>query len=716
MNDKDNPGARAWNSGTAKQRNLRRLLAPRHVAFVGGRNNLPAIEMLRAAGFEGEIWPVHPSHSELAGLPVFASVADLPEGPDAAFLNVPSRMTANVVRDLAALGSGGAVCYSAGYAELGEQGRIAQEDLSEAAGDFALVGPNANGILNNLDSLALWPARSHQPTRMESGVAIVSSSGGILFNYAINQRSVRAAILVATGNQAVLTFADYIEHLLGDTRITAIGLFTEDIGDPVRFAGVLARANVRQIPIVALKTGKSTKSAELAATHSGAMVAPDDMIDALFERTGVIRVRSLPEFDETLKMLTVPRPPRGKKFALLTVNGGEKALTLDMAAGMRMDFAPPSPATVAELARQIPEFASVSNPFDFNPHYSGENVLAMDNEASLGRCFETFLDDGYDIAMLLVAIRANEDGSPQQRADLFTPTINAFSRICAKLDVTGVVAATMPEHLPFKQRATLIDCGIAPLMGLGEALSAIDHAIMWQAWKARNRDTERAMPPDPAPPAGAAMLDEAAAKAALAAHGLRVPPSRSVATPHEAVSAANEIGFPVVLKVLQPVFAHKMSRGAVALHLKDAQDVLSAAHSMQARFEADGHPIRSMLVERMIVDATLEIILGIKYEPRFGHALLLGRGGIHAEELAAPEVVLLPAADTVLAHFIRTAKVLRSQSDATRDAVLEAAKAVARYCAQHSSRLVGLDVNPLIVDRAGQVTAVDALIQQSEES
>ncbi len=697
-----------------KKMNLGRLLAPRHVAFVGGQNNVPAIEMLRSAGFRGEFWPVHPTRREIAGFPVFQSVADLPEGPDAAFLNVPNSAIPGVVTQLVERGGGGAVCYSAGYAELGDEGRRAQVELSRIAGSYALVGPNANGILNNLDRLALWPAQSHVPRPMDSGIAIVSSSGGILFNYAINQRSVRSAVMIATGNQAVLTVSDYIGYLLDDPRITAIGLFSEDIGDPVRFGNIIAGSNHREIPIVALKTGKTAQSAELAATHSGAMVARDDMITALFARTGVIRVDSLPEFDETLKMLTVPAPPRGRKTALLTVNGGEKALAVDTAAGLALEFSPPAVENVVRLKELIPEFASVSNPFDFNPHYTGTNVLAMDNEESLTRCFETFLADEYNIAILLVAIRPNPDGTPSSRPELFTPSIDAFTSVCRKLDLTGVVSCTMPEHLPYNQREKLTDLGIAPLMGLPETMRAIDHAIHWHDWKSRNQAAPLGLPKDPAPPASASLLDEAEAKSALASLGLSVPPSRIVTSAGEAGAAAEDLGFPVVLKVLKPVFAHKMKQGAVALNLRSRDEVIAAANTMRGRLNAAGHSIQQMLVEKMVTSARSEIIVGVKYEPRFGHALMLGVGGVNTEEFAAPDVLLLPAADAALEHFVLNARVLHNESLSTRKAVYSAVRAVSEYCAANRERLRGLDVNPLIVAGDGTVTAVDALIQQAE--
>ncbi len=565
--------------------------------------------------------------------------------------------------------------------------------------------------MNRLDRLALWPVPSHDPQPVERGAAILSSSGGVLFNYALEQRSVPAAVMVSMGNQAVVDFAAVMDVLVDDPRITAIRLFAEDIGDPVRFCDAAARALARGLPIVALKTGRTRRSAALAATHSGAMVAADDMVDALFRRCGVIRVRSLPELDETLKMLTIPSRPKGRRTAVLTISGGEKALTLDAAEGLALDFAEPSAAAVEALERQIPDYASVSNPFDFNPYYSGDDVLALDNPATLARCFETLLGDGYDVALFLVAMRRVEEGGARVRDDVYGLAADVFAEVCARLGVSGAVASVMPENLPFAARRRLAAGGAAPLMGLEDALRAVDAAIRWEERRARSAGRDLRLPADPGAAAARTLLDEAASKTALAAFGLTVPPARIAATSEEAAAAAEALGGPVVLKALDPVFAHKARQGGVALGLGSADAARQATQAMRARLAAGGHELRRVMVERMVEGARAEIILGVKHEPRFGHALIIGRGGVDAESLGRPDLLLLPAAPEEVARFATESAALDGHSDAARAAVAAAAQAIAAYCAENRERLVGLDVNPLIIDREDRATAVDALIE-----
>jgi acyl-CoA synthetase (NDP forming) len=698
----------------ALRRNLRRLLSPRNIAFVGGQTNIPAIEMLQSTGFDGPIWPVHPSRTTLTGLPVFRSVADLPAPPDATFLNVPGSAIEGLIGELRAAGAGGAVCFAAGYAELGDDGRAAQAALARAAGPLAVIGPNSTGFLNYFDRTALWPVHDHSPRHMDRGVAILSASGGVLFNYSINQRSLYPAVMIGIGNQAVVGVADYIDVLADDPRVTAIGLFLEDIGDPVAFSHAAARAFARDLPIVAMKTGRSAKGAEVAQTHSGAMVAPDDLIDALFDRCGVIRVRSLPQFDETLKMLTIPRQPTGRRLALLTNSGGEKALAADAAEGTLITFPAPSPAATESLRAQIPDFAAVSNPFDYNAHFAGKDIFSMENEAALENCFRTMIADGYDVAVILNGYRSRPDGTVDARENVLTPTREAFVKACKAVGISGVVASVMPEHMPFVQREYLIEHGIAPLMGLDEAMVAVDGAMRRAEQRAMLQAGEFGLPPVRENPRPGRLVDEASGKAALAALGLALPDARVARDTNAAVAAAEAIGFPVVVKVLEPVIAHKAKAGGVALNLTSTAAVTAAMAAMQSRLADDGHILRQVLVEKMVTDARHELIIGVTATPGFGQVMVLGRGGVDAELNGFADKILLPVSDSALASFIDRARVTATLSSSVRGGVLAAARVVADFAARNRDRLVAIDINPLIVGPDDRVTAVDVLIETAD--
>ena len=284
---------------------IERLLRPRHIAFIGGNSAAEAIAMCEAGGFKGPVWVVNPKHRQIAGRDCYPSVDDLPQSPDASFLAVPREPTVEVVGALARRGAAGAVAYAAGFAEVDTTGRALEQALVEAAGTMALVGPNCFGVINQLDGVVLWGTADIKPTPVGGGVAVLSQSGYSLLNIVNNRRSLPIAYAISMGNQAVLNVADYMDAVLEDPRITAIGLYLESIPDPLAFSRAAATAQARSIPIVVVKGGSTELGAEMVLTHTGALVGSDDLYDALFERLGIIRVPSPAALVESLKMLSI---------------------------------------------------------------------------------------------------------------------------------------------------------------------------------------------------------------------------------------------------------------------------------------------------------------------------------------------------------------------------------------------------------------------------
>ena len=669
--------------------------------------------MARSVNFAGDIWVVHPKYETLADEPVYASIDDLPQAPDAAFLNISKKNTFDVVSRLAERGAGGAVCFAAGFAELGSTGVELQCELAERAGGLALVGPNSTGFLNYFDNVALWPVADHRSYRLESGVAIVSSSGGMLFNYSVNQRSLRSGVMIGVGNQAVLDFSDYLHVLANDQRVTAIGLIVEDLGDVVAFSHAAVEALRGHKPVVVLKTGASELGARVAQTHSGALVADDDMVQAMLDRVGAIRVRSLPELDETLKMLTTTSRPRGRRVAVLTNSGGEKALAADAAAGTVLEFPQPSPAVAEDLASQIPEFAVVSNPFDYNAYFSGAgpDVLSEDDPHLLSKCFRTLVEDNYDVAIMLNGFRTHADGKIEEEVFQIQPWVDAIKGT----GVAAVMASVLPEHMPPVHGEKLIANGVAPLQCLRETMCAVHNAIVWgeRAGSASN-DTMGVLRDVP-PLCGKRRLEnELTAKNGLAAHGLVIPEGRRVVTT-DVIAAAESIGYPVVVKALEPVIAHKAKSGAVELNLIDANQVVDAVNAIRSRMDEAGTPLEELLVERMVTHPVNELLAGIKSDPRFGHALVFGRGGVAVELIKDIQMCLLPVNEPEIRRLMHTASVTGELSPGAIGRVVEALMAIVGFVEQHRHQLVALDVNPLIVTADDEVFAVDALLEVTQE-
>ncbi len=253
---------------------LARLMAPRSIAVIGGREAEEVARQCERIGFSGDIWPVNPHRADIAGRPCFASVAELPGAPDAAFVAVSREAAIAAVGELAARGANGAVVYASGFSEAGADGTALERKLVAASGDMALIGPNCYGALNYLDGVALWPDQ-HGGKRVERGVALVLQSGNIAVNLTMQARGLAVAYVVAVGNKAKGDFADYVEAFLDDERVTAIGLHIEGLDDADGLDRVARRARELIKPIVAIKTGRSEAGAALTLSHTASLAGAD---------------------------------------------------------------------------------------------------------------------------------------------------------------------------------------------------------------------------------------------------------------------------------------------------------------------------------------------------------------------------------------------------------------------------------------------------------
>ncbi len=567
---------------TPEQRhNLARLIAPRHVAVIGGNDAAIAAEQCAAMGFEGPVWGVNPRRDELAGRPCFASVEALPEAPDAVFLAVPRGAAVETMAALAHRGAGGAVCYTAGFGELGAEGARLERELVEAAGDMALVGPNCYGLLNFVQGAALWPF-AFGGKRVPRGVAIVTQSGMLGSNITMNRRSVPLAYVISAGNQAMLGIEDYLEVLVGDPAVAAIGLHVEGLRDVPRFAEAAIRALQAGVPIVALKSGTSEMGARLTVSHTGSLSGSDAAYQALFERLGIIRVDSPVMLLETLKLLSLAGVPEGRRLAAFTASGGDATLLADYAEELGLSFPQPSPAVAKEIARRLPEVATVSNPLDYTTPLWG-------HEAELTDLFGAALREGYDAALI---VQDYPHPDIEFGKDSYLADSRAFIAATRAAGLPAAVVSGLPENIDRASREMIAAGGVAPLQGIKEAMIAVAlaaaHGERRAQVAAEGGAGRLALPPPPPPAAGeAVLLDEWQGKQRLAAAGIPVPPGK-LTNAADAPAAAEALGFPVAVKLVSADLPHKSEAGALRLGLKSAAEVAEAVAAIGGRGRRGG--------------------------------------------------------------------------------------------------------------------------------
>ncbi len=680
---------------------LERLLRPRSIALFGGVQAAAVVKQSLKMGFSGEIWPVHPTKAEVEGLITFRSVEDLPAAPDAAFVGVNRRLTIDVVAALARRGAGGAICFAAGFREAGAddaEGEALQAQLVAAAGSMPIIGPNCYGLINYADGALLWPDQ-HGGRRLDAGqtgAAIITQSSNIACNLTMQRRGLPLVFLMTAGNQAQTGLSEMALGLIEDERVSCLGLHIEGFDDAAAFERLAFRARELDKPIVAMKVGRSAQARAATISHTASLAGSDAAAQAFLSRLGIARVHSIPALIETLKLLHGGGPLAGPALSSMSCSGGEASVMADSAEGRAVHFPSLAEAHRRRVKATLGPLVAVANPLDYH-------TFIWNNEPAMRDTFSAMVGGGFDLNLLVLDFPRDDRCSD---ADWW-PAVNAFEAAVRTARARGAIVASLAENLPEHHAEQLFARGIVPLHGIAEAVDAAEAAaFIGQRWQ--EAPAAPLLSPGHADDSGPGLaLDEAEAKARLAAAGLPIPPGRRVGNASEAVAAAEDLGLPAVVKALG--LAHKSEQGAVRLNLADRNSVRQAA-------EALGTLGQGLYVERMIRGAVAELIVGITRDPLFGPVLTIGSGGVLVELIKDSTTLLLPADAGSIAAALAGLKLYplltgyRGRVPGDLDAAIATIVAIADYAARTPS-IRELDINPLLVLPQGQgVALVDALL------
>lgn len=692
---------RARNDGREAGR-LEKLLRPRSIAVFGGREAARAIEQCERIGYAGELWPVHPSRAHLGGRRCYRDARELPRAPDAAFVGVNRHTSIAVIRTLAELGCGGAVAYASGFAETeAADGEALQRELIDAAGSMPVLGPNCYGFINYLDGALLWPDQ-HGGRRVARGVALIAQSSNIGINLTMQRRALPIAYMVTVGNQGNTDMADAMRGVLEDGRVTAIGLYMEGIRDARSLEDAFELARERGVPVIALKAGYSEQARAATMSHTASLAGSDRATGTFFKRMGVVRVRTLPQLLETLKLLHVHGPLPGNSLCSMSCSGGEAALMADVAKGRALRFPALDEALRERVQRSLGELVTVANPLDYH-------TFAWGDEPALRRTFAAMLSGGFDLSLLVLDVpRADRCDATHWRA-----AVDALTGAVRATGAKAAVVSSLAENLPESWAAELMQQGIAPLCGIAEAMEAAE-AAAFVGRQGRESPAAKLL--------GAAAMNSKAsaihewdAKRRLARYGLEVPSGCLCTDAREAVRAAETLGYPVVVKATG--VAHKSDIGGVRLGLRNGMAVRKAAIEVAARGSG------AVLVERMTDDAVAELVVGVTCDAHFGPMLTVGAGGLWVELLNDTASLLLPTREAEVRAALEGLRIMpllqgyRHGSAGDVDAAVAAITAVARFAESHHGRLRELDVNPLLIRPAGRgVVAADAFMVMGQEA
>jgi len=670
-------------------RDLSRLIRPKSIAVVGGGAwCAEVIRQTEKIGFNGAIWPVHPKSSDVAGHKAYPSIDALPAPPDATFIGINRHATIPAVKELAAIGAGGTVCFASGFSEATAEdasGDDLQTDLVNAASDMPILGPNCYGLINALDGAAIWPDQ-HGCKRLDSGVAILTQSSNIAINLTNQQRGVPIAYVATCGNMAQLNQADIASAFLDDPRVTALGLHIEGFTNLRAWEALAAKAHAKGIPVVVLKVGASAEAQAATVSHTASLAGSDAGANALIKRLGFARVHDLPVFLETLKLLHLSGPLSAPSIASISCSGGEASLMADTALNSGLTFPPLSESQRTKLADALGPMVALANPLDYHTY------IWRDAD-TMAKAWSAMMAPEIGLTFSVV------DYPPENRTDWDCAT-EAAIKAHQSTGRPMTVVASLPELLPPDVTQTLIDGGVVPMHGLREAISAAAATTQITA----PETTPLALAPT-APPQTAQVLTEHAAKTALATHGLDTPHSVAVTGTDTLTEAAKTLTPPLVLK--GQGIAHKTEAGAVKLNLTAADLPAAVKHMPTDRF----------LIEEMVNDGVAELLIGVTRDPAHGFVITIAAGGTLTEVLSDSASLLVPASPESVRAALDSLKIAplltgyRGAPPANFNAILQAIDALQAYVLANLDSLQEAEINPLICTPTRAVAA-DALIRK----
>ena len=677
--------------------NLRRLISPKSIAVVGNRGANFAIKESIKLGFKKQIWAIHPSLDSLEGIKCFRNIKDLPEAPDATFIAVNAETAIDIVSDLKSMGGGGAVLYASGFGEVGEEGFQRNQRLLKAADGMPLIGPNCYGFINSLDGIALWPD-VHGCEPVAKGVAIITQSGNIGLNMTMQSSGLQIAYMFTLGNQTNTNIADIIHAMLDDSRVNAIGLHIEGISDVESFDVAARRAQKMKVPIIAIKSGKTKASAKIALSHTSSLTGSDELYSVFFERLGVARVDTVPEFLETLKLISVLGVIKHNGVASMSCSGGEAGMMADLIDGMEITFPSLTKSHKARVKQTLNEYVEVDNPLDYHTFIWGDRKRTSE-------CFKAMISDRFAATMLLLDWPKTQESEQKD----WDSTLLALSDAISGTSEKAIVLASMDDCMPKRIIEECLNLGIAPMIGLDICLKALNHSYkIGQAFASKpmpeikilNTHRENKINKQ---------LTEFEGKQLLMEYGIPIPKGFLVKNLTEALKAAEDITYPVTLKVSVTKLSHKTELGGVRLNIQNSIMLEEACNDL---FKISS----VLLIEKMIEGSVCELIIGIDHDPTFGKHIIIGAGGIFVELLKDSSVLILPVSREDIQQALSKLKVyqlLQGYRDDLKgdiEAVIDAVMSVIELIKVND--VEELDINPLLVlKEKNGVVAADTLIR-----
>jgi acyl-CoA synthetase (NDP forming) len=687
--------------------NLRAVLNPRSVAIIGASENPNKIGgrpllYLSRFGFQGKVYPINPKRSEAQGFKTYPDLAALPEVPDVAVIVVPGDLALQAVEDCARVGAKVAIVMASGFGETTSADAQAQElRMTQIAHETGMrvIGPNSQGLANFASGAVLSFSTMFLEAPPQDGpVAIVSQSGGMsVVPYGLlRNRGVGVRHVHATGNDCDVSVGELASVLAEDPDLELLLLYLETIRDADAVAQMAQAARSRGLPVIALKSGRTSAGQEAARSHTGALANEDRVVDAFFEQHGIWRAQNMSELVQATEMYLKGWRPQGRRLVVVSNSGAVCVMAADAATAAGMPMARLSDATRATLNGILPSFATTSNPVDItaallsNSRLFGDILpaLAQDPAADAFLIGIPVAGQGYDI-------------------DAFAQDAAAFAAQTGK-----PVAVSAPQHsVASRFKAE----GLPVFQTESDAIAALNQFVSHLELMA---DTQASAPASArsTPRQFGRMLNEAESLALLQRHGVPVIAHLLCRTADEAVHALAELGGAVAVKGCSADIVHKTELGLVRLNLRTVDEIRSAFDTMRSVIEQQRARFDGVIVAKM-ASGRRELMIGARLDPVFGPVVLVGDGGKYVEAMPDVQLLLPPfrveRVQRVLSR-LRIAPLLagvRGEPPLDVRAFSLAAVAVGALMLDDQAGVTNLDLNPVTVGSAGEgCRALDAVV------
>jgi acetyltransferase len=678
---------------------------PKSIAVVGASRDPDklghaVLHNIMKAGFPGELYPVNPKGGEILGLQVYPSVLDVPDAIDLAVIVIPYPYVPGVLEQCGQKEIPAVVVISAGFREAGREGLEREMELVETARKYSMriIGPNCLGVIDTGTPLNATFAAGIPPA---GPIAFMSQSGALgvaVLDLALAGR-LGFSKFVSLGNKADVSEIDLLEAWSDDPDSKAILVYIEGLPDGQRFMEV-ARKVTRHKPVVAIKGGVTKSGARAVSSHTGSLAGSEAAYRAAFRQAGVVRAPTLEALLDYSRAFAYQPLPKGKRVAIVTNAGGPGILATDALERTDLELARLSRETTEELESFLPGEASVVNPVD---------ILGDASVERYERALRVVLaDEGVDSVIVIAVPQALID--TVATADAVGRLASAGSKpvlgcLIGEASI-GVGVEVLDRHgvpnYPFPERAA------AALAAMSEYQRERDRPVE-DAVERFPVDVEAARAVfEQARGEGRVSIGDAEARALLEAYGFSIPQSVLAATPEEAIAAADEMGYPVVMKIASPDILHKTDVGGVKLNLRSADDVQDAFDLIvyrAGRYVPDAR-IWGCLVQQM-VSGGREVLLGVSKDPQFGPLVAFGLGGIYVEALKDVSFRVAPFGRREAEEMIREIRSypllegIRGESPADHEAMVDALLRISQLVTDFPE-IVELDINPLMVFEEGR--------------